>query len=182
MNSQVPAWSSRVRALNCSNCESCTSSEMGLNPPSKIRVSRGWTVDPPVAKLAPWRKFVPMESKYALKYGNPNVSAARFADTPHNERLREKLTYQGDQAEPHNSVHKISNDIFNLGSSKMASKTVTIQPDSYGSNPKMSMTQQSLEHSTWEMECGYTYPTGNCREMQQDSLKPLSWLFLNKFL
>ncbi|KAI6688985.1 hypothetical protein NL676_025813 [Syzygium grande] len=32
--------------------------------------------EPPVAKLAPHLKFVPMESKYALTYGSPSFSAA----------------------------------------------------------------------------------------------------------
>ena len=35
-------------------------------------------VDPPVAKLAPCRKFVPSEFKYELKYGNFTLSAAKL--------------------------------------------------------------------------------------------------------
>ena len=32
--------------------------------------------DPAVAKLAPWLKFEPTESRNALRYGNPRLSAA----------------------------------------------------------------------------------------------------------
>lgn len=33
--------------------------------------------EPPVAKLAPRLKFVPIESRYALRYGNFRFSAAQ---------------------------------------------------------------------------------------------------------
>jgi hypothetical protein len=32
-------------------------------------------VDPAVAKLAPWLKFEPTESRYALRCGTPKLSA-----------------------------------------------------------------------------------------------------------
>lgn len=35
-------------------------------------------VEPAVAKLAPWVKFEPSASKYALKYGSSKLSAAKF--------------------------------------------------------------------------------------------------------
>lgn len=41
-------------------------------------------VDPLAAKFAPWLKFDPTESRYALKYGSPNLSAAQI------ERERER--------------------------------------------------------------------------------------------
>lgn len=37
----------------------------------------GRTVEPAVAKLAPWLKFEPMESKKAFRYGKPNSSAMK---------------------------------------------------------------------------------------------------------
>lgn len=42
-------------------------------------------VDPPVAKFAPWRKFAPSESRYALKYGSPKCSAATKSNLLHKE-------------------------------------------------------------------------------------------------
>lgn len=46
---------------------------MGLNPDCRMVVFWGLTVDPAVAKLAPWVKFEPTTSKYALRNGNPKL-------------------------------------------------------------------------------------------------------------
>ena len=75
---QPSSYSSLVRALNWLNCVICIPRKKGLIPYSYI-VSLGFPmVDPPVAKLAPCRKFVPSEFKYAPKYGNFTLSAAKW--------------------------------------------------------------------------------------------------------
>lgn len=50
--------------------------DKGLNPASNNLASAGRIVDPLAAKFAPCLKFAPIESRYALKNGNPNFSAA----------------------------------------------------------------------------------------------------------
>ena len=51
------------------------SNEMGLFPPNVIGISRGPIDDATFAKLALWLKFEPIESRKALRYGNPKFSA-----------------------------------------------------------------------------------------------------------
>lgn len=38
-------------------------------------------VEPAVAKLAPWLKFEPSESRKALRFGNPKLSAGKLNTT-----------------------------------------------------------------------------------------------------
>ena len=51
------------------------SNEMGLFPPNVIGISRGPIDDATFAKLALWLKFEPIESRKALRYGNPKFFA-----------------------------------------------------------------------------------------------------------
>lgn len=75
--SQSPcSESERDLDLNWENCKSWTSSENGLKPLWNNVVFCMSMVDPAVAKLTPWLKFAPMESRYALRWGIPMLSAA----------------------------------------------------------------------------------------------------------
>jgi len=59
----VPCWRTNLDlVLKSENCTNCTSREMGLYPLWDLVVFWGLTVDPAVAKFAPWLKLDPTES------------------------------------------------------------------------------------------------------------------------
>lgn len=68
------------KSLNSTNC---TFNDIGLYPLWAMVVFWGLIVDPAVAKLAPWLKFEPNASRYALRYGNPKLSAETKSSSLH---------------------------------------------------------------------------------------------------
>lgn len=61
---RAPCWRARWDlALNWENCHDCTSREKGLNPFWKRVAFCRRIEEPAVAKLAPWLKFDPTESR-----------------------------------------------------------------------------------------------------------------------